>query len=135
EPEGLLHHLHGSRQPPQPPRARRVLTAMTVLALRLRERVRDLSLARKVIAVIMGVTSAALLLACLALVAYDTSTARTNLTRDIGMPADVAGTNRPATVSFSDAKGATETLHAVAVNKNVRMAAIFRDGTLFARFD
>jgi two-component system sensor histidine kinase/response regulator len=108
---------------------------MTVLALRLRERVRDLSLARKVIAVIMGVTSAALLLACLALVAYDTSTARTNLTRDIGMLADVVGTTSTAAVSFSDAKGATETLNAVAANKNVRMAAIFRDGAVFARFD
>ncbi len=46
-----------------------------------------------------------------------------------------SGATSTAAVSFSDAKGATETLKAVAVNKNVRMAAIFRDGTLFARFD
>src|ERR1700687_2280637 len=108
---------------------------MTSLALRLREWVRDLSLARKVIAVIMGVTSTALLLACLALVAYDGSTARTSLTRDIGMLPDVVATNSTAAVSFADAKGAPETLDAVAANKNVRMAAIVRDGAVFARFD
>ena len=53
-------------------------TSITTLAPKAREYGRDLSLAHKVIAVIMGVTSAALLLACLALVAYDTSTARTS---------------------------------------------------------
>jgi signal transduction histidine kinase/DNA-binding response OmpR family regulator len=108
---------------------------MASLALRVREWVRDLSLARKVIVVIMGVTSTALLLACLALVAYDRSTARNSLTRDIGMLADVVGATSSAAVSFGDAKGATETLSAVAVNKNVRMAAIFRDGAVFTRFD
>src|ERR1700682_4696455 len=112
-----------------------MITSMAPLALGVREWVRDLSLARKVIAVIMGVTSTALLLACLALVAYDSSTARTSLTRDIGMLADVVGTTSTAAVSFADAKGATETLDAVAANKNVRMAAILRDGAVFARFD
>ena len=108
---------------------------MTFEALRVRDWVRGQSLARKVIAVIMGVTSTTLVLACLALVAYDSSTARTNLTRDISMLADVVGTTSTAAVSFSDAKGATETLDAVAANKNVRMAAIFRDGAIFTRFD
>jgi two-component system, sensor histidine kinase and response regulator len=97
--------------------------------------VRDLSLARKIIAVIMGVCSTALLLACAALIAYDTSTARTSLTRDIGMLADVVGNTSTAAVSFNDAKTATETLSAVAVNKNVRIAAILRGGAVFARFD
>jgi signal transduction histidine kinase/DNA-binding response OmpR family regulator/HPt (histidine-containing phosphotransfer) domain-containing protein len=93
------------------------------------------SLAGKIVAVIMGVSSAALLLACLALMAYDSATARTGLTRDIGMLADVVGATSTAAVSFSDAKAATETLGAVAVNENVRMAAILRDGAVFARYD
>ena len=96
---------------------------------------RNLSLARKIIVVIMGVSSTALLLACLALVAYDSTTARTTLTRDIGMLADVVGATSTAAVSFSDAKAATESLSAVAVNQNVRMAAILRNGAVFARFD
>jgi signal transduction histidine kinase/CheY-like chemotaxis protein len=108
---------------------------MRPMTRRAREWVLNLSLAHKLIAVIMGVSSAALLLACLALVAYDSTTARTGLTRDIGMLADVVGATSTAAVSFSDAKAATETLSAVAVNKNVRMAAILRNGAVFARFD
>jgi two-component system, sensor histidine kinase and response regulator len=108
---------------------------MHALALRARNWVRNLSLARKIIVVIMGVSSTALLLACLALVAYDSTTARTSLTRDIGMLADVVGATSTAAVSFSDAKAATESLSAVAVNENVRMAAILRNGAVFARFD
>ena len=108
--------------------------AMTYFA-RVGEWVRNLSLARKVTAVIMGVTSAALVIACLALVEYDRSTARTSLIRDIGMLADVVGVTSTAAVSFGDANGATETLRAVSVNKNVRLAAIVRKGAVFARFD
>src|SRR4026208_2002115 len=108
---------------------------MPALAERAQHFVRNLSLARKIIVVIMGVSSTALLLACLALVAYDSTTARTTLTRDIGMLADVAGPTSTAPVSFSDAKAATESLSAVAVNQNVRMAAILRNGAVFARFD
>ena len=104
-------------------------------AERARHFVRNLSLARKIIVVIMGVSSTALLLACLALVAYDSTTARTTLTRDIGMLADVVGATSTAAVSFSDAKAATESLSAVAVNQNVRMATILRNGAVFARFD
>ena len=111
------------------------MTTLLPVALRARDWVRNLSLARKIIAVIMGVSSAALLLACLALVAYDSTTARTGLTRDIGMLADVVGATSTAAVSFSDAKAAAETLRAVAVNENVRMAAILRNGAVFARFD
>ena len=51
------------------------------------------------------------------------------------MLADVVGATSTAAVSFSDAKTATETLSAVAVNKNVRTAAILRNGAVFARFD
>jgi two-component system sensor histidine kinase/response regulator len=108
---------------------------MVLSILRGREWVRNLSIARKIVAVTMGVTSTALVLACLALVAYDRTTARTSLTRDIGMLADVVGANSTAAVSFSDAKAATETLSAVGVNKNVQMAAIVRDGEVFTRFD
>jgi signal transduction histidine kinase/DNA-binding response OmpR family regulator len=105
------------------------------LTLRARDWVRDLSLAQKIVAVIMGVTSTAVLLACLVLLAHDTTTARTSLTRDIGVLADVVGTTSTAAVSFSDARTANETLSAVAVNTSVRMAAIIRNGAVLARYD
>jgi signal transduction histidine kinase len=104
-------------------------------AFRIRQCVRNLSLAGKIVAVIMGVSSAALLLACAILVGYDSSTARAALTRDIGMLADVVGATSTGVVSFGDANAAHETLGAMAVNKNVRTAAILRDGGVFARFD
>ncbi|MGH8264863.1 MAG: ATP-binding protein, partial [Steroidobacteraceae bacterium] len=105
------------------------------LALRVRGWVRDLSLARKIVTVIMGVSSTAMLLACLALIAYDASVARAALIRDVGMLADVVGATSTAAVSFGDRAAAQEMLGAVAVNKNVRMAAILRNNTVFARFD
>src|SRR5712671_3284501 len=108
---------------------------MLFLGPRARDWVRNLSLARKIVSVIMGVSSTAVLLACLVLLAYDTTTARTGLTRDIGVLADVVGATSTAAVSFSDAKTATETLSAVAVNKNVRMAAILGNGAVLARYD
>jgi len=49
------------------------------------------------------------------------------------MLADVVGATSTAAVSFGDAKAAAETLSAVAVNTNVRSAAILRDGGVFAR--
>jgi two-component system sensor histidine kinase/response regulator len=108
---------------------------MSPLGLRARNWVRDLSLAHKIVAVIMGVSSTAVLLACLVLLVYDTTIARTSLTRDIGVLADVVGTTSTAAVSFSDARTATETLGAVAVNRNVRFAAILRNGAVLARYD
>jgi signal transduction histidine kinase/DNA-binding response OmpR family regulator len=58
------------------------------------------------------------------------------LVRDIGMLADVVGTNVTAAITFADTKGATEILRAVAVNDDIISAAIWdRDGNLLARFD
>src|SRR3977135_3823805 len=94
---------------------------------RSRQWLRNLSLAHKIIAVIMGVSSVALVLACTALVGYDTSTARAALSRDIGTLADVVGATSTAAVSFGDHQAATEMLGAVAVNRSVRTAAILRN--------
>jgi signal transduction histidine kinase/CheY-like chemotaxis protein/HPt (histidine-containing phosphotransfer) domain-containing protein len=104
-------------------------------AARARAWARNLSLAHKIIAVIMGVSSTALLLACVALVVYDTTTARSGLTRDIGILGDAVAATSTAAVSFVDTAAATESLNAVAVNTNVRMAAILRNGEVLARFD
>jgi signal transduction histidine kinase/DNA-binding response OmpR family regulator/HPt (histidine-containing phosphotransfer) domain-containing protein len=108
---------------------------MTRLPLISRHWVRDLSLASKIIVLVMGVSSAVLVLAGFALIAYDSSTARTGLTRDVGILADVVGETSTAAVSFGDAKAAAVTLGAVAVNRNVQIAAIIHEGAVFARFD
>ena len=84
----------------------------------------------------MGVTSTALLLACIALVAYD-NTHRAHHPDARHRHAGRCGRrhqHRRGVVQRRQG-GATETLSAVAVNKNVRMAAILRNGAVFARFD
>src|SRR5205814_7505617 len=80
--------------------------------------------------------TASVVVACVLILAYDVSSSRERLGRDTGMLADVVGANSTAALAFGDAKGATETLSAVAVNKHIVSAAIFlRDGTLFAHYD
>ncbi len=97
--------------------------------------IRNLSMARKIIAVIMGVSGSALLLACAVLVWYDTTNARASLSRDIGILADAVAANSSAAVDFADPAGARALLDTVATNKNVRRAATFRGQELLARFD
>src|SRR5688572_783598 len=122
----------------RPRRATRgdALTSITLMTLRASHWLNDRSLAGKIIAVTMGVSSAALLLACAALLVYDGANARHSLDRDVGLLADVVATNSTAAVAFGDQSGGEATLRAVAVNRNVRLAAILlEEGALFARFD
>lgn len=97
-------------------------------AFRSQHWVRSLSLAGKIMAVIVGLISAALLLACAAGVGYDSVTARGGLTRDLGMLADVVGATRTEAVSFGDARAVGEMAGAVAVKKHMRTAAFLRAG-------
>jgi signal transduction histidine kinase/CheY-like chemotaxis protein len=93
-------------------------------------------MARKLTAIGVATSTAAVVVACGLIVAYDVSSARDRLGRDTGLLADVVGGNSTAALAFGDASGATGTLGAVAVNSHIRSAGIFRlDGTLFAHFD
>ncbi|MES1256150.1 MAG: CHASE sensor domain-containing protein, partial [Acidobacteriota bacterium] len=94
-----------------------------------------MSLSTKTVAVIMGVTTTALLLAGGALLAYDRTTGRAAFASDIGILAEVAGVHSSAALSFGDAAAAAENLRGIAVNPNVRTAALIRGGTILARFD
>jgi signal transduction histidine kinase/DNA-binding response OmpR family regulator len=97
---------------------------------------RNLSIARKLIAIGVATSTASVVVACGLIVAYDVSTARERLVRDTGLLAEVVGGNSSAAVAFGDAAGATETLGAVAVNSHITSAGIFRpDGTSLARYD
>jgi signal transduction histidine kinase/DNA-binding response OmpR family regulator/HPt (histidine-containing phosphotransfer) domain-containing protein len=95
----------------------------------------NLSIARKLTAIGVVTSTTALLIACVALVAYDVSSSRQRLLRDTGLLADVVGANSTAAVAFGDANGASATLAAVAVNRHVVAAAILLlDGTPIARY-
>ena len=97
---------------------------------------RNLSLARKLTAIGVATSTASVVVACALIVAYDISSSRERLGRDVGLLADVVGDNSTAALAFGDASGASETLGAVSVNTHIVSAAIFLlDGTLFAHYD
>ena len=97
---------------------------------------RNLSLAKKLTAIGVATSTTAVVVACALIVAYDISSSRERLGRDVGLLAHVVGDNSTAAVAFGDASGASETLRAVSVNTHITSAAIFLlDGTLFARYD
>jgi signal transduction histidine kinase/DNA-binding response OmpR family regulator/HPt (histidine-containing phosphotransfer) domain-containing protein len=95
-----------------------------------------LSLAKKLTGIGVVTSTVSLVVAAATLMAFDLSNARHRLVRDVGMLADVVGTNVTAAITFADNKGATEIVGAVAVNDDIVSAAIWdRDGKLLARFD
>ena len=95
-----------------------------------------LSLARKLTAISVVTTAGSLVLACAVFFAYDFSTSRERLVRDMGMLADVIGRNSTAALAFADAKTAGDTLQGIAQNEHIISAMILtRDGTPLAQFD
>ena len=95
-----------------------------------------LSLARKLTAISVVATVASLILACAVAFAYDFSTSRDRLVREIGMLADVIGRNSTAALAFGDANAADDILGAIAQNEHIVFGMILsRDGMPLARFD
>jgi signal transduction histidine kinase/DNA-binding response OmpR family regulator len=95
-----------------------------------------LSLAKKLTGIGVITSTVSLMVAATILMAFDLSNARHRLVRDVGMLADVVGTNVTAAITFADTKGATEIVGAVVVNDDIISAAIWdREGMLLARFD
>jgi len=95
-----------------------------------------LSLARKLTFLAVLTSAVSLVVAMIAVLAWDLSSARTRLVRDTGMLADVIGSNSTAAVAFGDAKAAGETIRALNVNESIVSAVIWtKDGTELARFD
>ena len=78
-----------------------------------------ISLARKLTGISVIATVASLILACAVFFAYDFSSSRERLVRDIGMLADVIGRNSTAALAFGDAKAAEDILRGIAENKHI----------------
>src|ERR1051325_5564767 len=92
-------------------------------------------LTRKLIVSVLVTTSVALIIACTVFAAYDYTTSRTRLVRDVTMLADVVGSNSTAALMFNDATAAGETLRAVSVSENVVEAHLYqRDGAILASY-
>src|SRR6266446_3794562 len=94
---------------------------------------KNLSLRRKQMLVIMLTSSVALLLACAAFIAYDTVTFRRELSEKVTILADAIGNDCAAAIDFNDPKTAKETLAGLRADDHIVSACIYsRDGRVFA---
>jgi signal transduction histidine kinase/DNA-binding response OmpR family regulator/HPt (histidine-containing phosphotransfer) domain-containing protein len=101
-----------------------------------KSRLLNLSLAQKLTAMSIMAGGPAMIIAAVAMMAYDMSSSRQRLVTDTGILAEVVGANSTAALAFGDARAARETLAAVSVNRHVVSAVLFsNDRTEFARYD
>jgi diguanylate cyclase (GGDEF)-like protein/PAS domain S-box-containing protein len=89
------------------------------------KRLKHLSIKRKMTAVIMLTSSAALLLACAAFVAYDLLAFRRVMTQELQVLAQVVGNRSTASLAFDDPGSAGEALAALAARRSILMACIY----------
>ena len=95
----------------------------------------DLPLKRKLITIGVATTAITLLAACMTILAYDISSSRARLAREVELLADVVGANSTAAVAFGDPTTAGEILSSVAANGHILSAAIrLPDGAIFATY-
>jgi signal transduction histidine kinase/CheY-like chemotaxis protein len=105
------------------------------MSLPVRTWLAHLSLARRLTAIGVLTSAAALVVACAVLMAYDVSASRQRLVRDMGMLAEVIGKNSTGALAFGDAKVAGETLRGVSLNEHVMAAEILSaEGSVLASY-
>src|SRR5947208_2057162 len=93
------------------------------------------SIQRKQTWIIMLTSSAALLLACTAFVAYEIITFRKEMTRNLSTMAEIIANNSTAALDFDDQKAADETLAALRAEPNIVAAHLYsKDGQVFASY-
>src|SRR5439155_23555584 len=95
-----------------------------------------LTLGRKLVAMSMATTAAALVIACAALLVFDISTARARIVHDVETLGDVVGSNSTAALAFRDATASRETLRTLQAEPHLLPAALVtRHGVELARYD
>jgi signal transduction histidine kinase len=98
-------------------------------------RVRDYSIAKKLTRMNMLVSGAALLLACLAFVAYDVLAFRQAMVHNLSIQAQIAGSNSVSALLFNDPREAEKTLSALKAAPNIVSAHIYTsEGRPFATY-
>src|SRR6267378_1579632 len=97
--------------------------------------VRNYSITKKLIGMNMLVSGAALLIACLAFVAYDLITFREAMAHNLSIQAQMAGSNSVSPLMFNDPQAAENTMSALKAAPNVVLAGIYTlDGRPFATY-
>ena len=96
---------------------------------------RDTPIKRKLMLVILLASGLALFLMGSALITYELITFRRSLAVNIGVLAEIVGSNSTAALAFQDAKSAKEILNALSAEHQVTAAAIYNEkGEIFAHF-
>jgi len=96
---------------------------------------RDLSIKRKLQAIILFTTSAALLLSCAVFLAYDLVVFRSAMKNDISTIADLIGTDSAAALTFNDPNAAREILQGLKAQPHIVSACIYSgDGKVFTTY-
>jgi two-component system sensor histidine kinase/response regulator len=96
---------------------------------------RNLSIERKLRLIIMFTVTVALLLAGGAVLAYDQIVSREQMQNDLGVLADIVGSNCTAALTFGDQRSAEEVLSGLKAKRHIVAAFVYAgDGKLFARY-
>src|SRR5579871_1326967 len=95
----------------------------------------DLPISRKLLVIIMLVTTVALAVSGFGLVLADSILFRESLERDLSALAQITGDNTAAALLFDDPKAAKQTLTALHARAHVLAACIYRpDGQVFTQY-
>ncbi len=96
---------------------------------------RTLTIQRKLTVIIMLTSSVALFLGAAGYGIYDLLSLRRSMVRDLGILAEVIGTNSRAALVFNDQKSAEETLAAIVAEEHIVAAILYtHDGRVFAKY-
>ena len=98
-------------------------------------KLRDMSIRRKLMLIIMAISTLALIVACTVFVQYEMKEARRKMLRDIDVLADFIGYYSTAPLDFGDPEAARETLAALQAEPHIVSATIFDgQGQVFASY-
>src|SRR2546421_11371847 len=88
----------------------------------------NLSIAGKLTAMNMLVSGTALVIACLAFIAYDVFSFRQSMVHNLSIQAQMAGSNSISPLLFNDTKAAENTLSALKAARSIVSAGIYTSG-------
>src|SRR5450432_596097 len=96
---------------------------------------RDMSIGRKLTAIIMSITAMTLLVACLVMVMYDVIMYRRGMVTDLSTLADMVANNSTAALTFHDVPAAEDVLKSLRTQPHITAAGLYtQDGKLFASY-
>jgi two-component system, sensor histidine kinase and response regulator len=96
---------------------------------------RDMSVGRKLTAIILSITTVTLLLACLVMFSYDVALNRRAMVTDASTLADMVADNSTAALTFHDVQAAQDVLRSLRTQPHITAACLFtQDGKRFAAY-